>query len=410
MVSRLWQWARIRSTFWLLLGTFALGLLLLVGAVILPPHLLDTSGLTTEARLKAENDLRSTLVTLLGGIVVSLGAVVGILNFRETSRQNRAEADRNRAVLELERRGQMAERFTKAIEQLGQVGVDNLDVRIGAAYALEQIALDSDELHWPVIEVLTAYLREHTRKQKRRELELEHGEPDTQAGQWHQSLEPDFQAVATVVGRRRLEKDPPGRSLNLLGVRLQWADLRSAQLAGADLRGSHLEEANLSGAQLGGANLIGAQLKLANLTAADLRGAQFREVAQLLRADHRKEYDELAVRYVAQLNGAILINANLDGADLHRGNLEGADLTGAQLERADLSSAHLQRAIVYVANLEDADLDMADLTDTIGLSWDQLKSARATEGAKLPGYLEAERATQRAADPSSTVDPSTNAR
>jgi len=53
-------------------------------------------------------------------------------------------------------RPQVTERFTRAIEQLGQRRDDKLDVRIGAACALEQIVRDSAELHWPIMEVLTA--------------------------------------------------------------------------------------------------------------------------------------------------------------------------------------------------------------------------------------------------------------
>ena len=105
-------------------------------------------------RLDEVNGLRSTLVAVLAGVAVAAGAIVGALHFREISRQNRA-------VLELQRPGQVTECFTKAIEQLGQSGDDKVDVRIGAVYALEQIARDSAELYWPIMEVLTAYLREH---------------------------------------------------------------------------------------------------------------------------------------------------------------------------------------------------------------------------------------------------------
>lgn len=46
---------------------------LLALAVEVPPHLLDTRGLDTEKRLKAENDLRTTLVQALGGTVLLMG-------------------------------------------------------------------------------------------------------------------------------------------------------------------------------------------------------------------------------------------------------------------------------------------------------------------------------------------------
>lgn len=65
----------------------------------------------------------------------------------------------NRESHELDRQGQITERFTRAIDQLGS---NTLDVRLGRIYALERIAEDSPEDHPQVIEVLTAYVREHT--------------------------------------------------------------------------------------------------------------------------------------------------------------------------------------------------------------------------------------------------------
>ena len=58
--------------------------------------------------------------------------------------------------------GQVTDRYTKAIEQLGS---DKLDVRIGGIYALERIARDSARDHPTVMEVLTAFIREHSHEQ-----------------------------------------------------------------------------------------------------------------------------------------------------------------------------------------------------------------------------------------------------
>jgi hypothetical protein len=58
------------------------------------------------------------------GRSVTVGVVIGFLNYRETQRQNRE-------TLELTRRGQVTERFTKAVDQLGQVGEDKLAIRLG---------------------------------------------------------------------------------------------------------------------------------------------------------------------------------------------------------------------------------------------------------------------------------------
>jgi hypothetical protein len=114
---------------------------------------------------KALSDVRSNLVAALGVLAVLTGAVVGFLNFREAQRQNRGQ-------LKLMQQGQINDRFLKAIEQLGQSDADKVDARIGAIYSLEQIARDSpDQLHGPIMECLTAFLREHSRPQPQPDLQ-----------------------------------------------------------------------------------------------------------------------------------------------------------------------------------------------------------------------------------------------
>ena len=61
----------------------------------------------------------------------------------------------------------VTERFSKAVKQLGkhkeiQGQIPDTTVRIGAIYALEQIAKDSNKDHWKIMEVLTAYVRENS--------------------------------------------------------------------------------------------------------------------------------------------------------------------------------------------------------------------------------------------------------
>jgi len=90
----------------------------------------------------------------------------------------------------LSREGQVTDRYTKAIEQLGS---DKLDVRIGGIYALERIARDSERDHQTVIEVLAAFVREHSHEpwpQSERGLGL----PD-------HATRPDVQVAINVIGR-----------------------------------------------------------------------------------------------------------------------------------------------------------------------------------------------------------------
>jgi uncharacterized protein YjbI with pentapeptide repeats len=313
----------------------------------------------------------------------------------------------------------MTERFTRAIEQLGQGGLDKLEVRIGAVYALEEIARDSAELHWPVVEVLTAhlrvyapvrpaievateapaggglltaYLRQRARVRPARGARAGRGDPpeappivpvDRTAA--------DLQAIATVIGRRRQSEDPSDKRIDLHEVDLRHVRWAQAHLERAYLSGAHLEGADLSGANLEGALLVGthlqAYLRETHLEGAYLVGAQLRG-AYLVEAHLQGAY-----LLAAYLEGADLSRAHLEGAHLSGAHLEGADLSGAYLEGADFSETRLEGAAdlsgadLSGAHLEEADLRGADLTDVKGLTWPQLNVARNVDQASLPRDL-----------------------
>ena len=93
----------------------------------------------------------------------------------------------SRRTFELTEQGQVTDRFTKAIEQLGS---DKLDVRIGGIYALERVARDSARDHPTVMEVLTAFIREHSREPW--------PPPDPGEPEQERSTRPDVQAAARV--------------------------------------------------------------------------------------------------------------------------------------------------------------------------------------------------------------------
>ena len=259
----------------------------------------------------------------------------------------------------LARQGQVTDRYTKAIEQLGPE--KGLDVRIGGIYALERIARDSAKDHPTVMEVLIAFIREHSREQW--------PPSDADSPERERLTRPDVQAAATVIGRRNAKRDLLPVDLtgvHLIGADLTRANLREAVLADAHLRGANLREAVLADAHLRGANLDGANLDGANLTHADLTGANLTH-ARLTDANLR----------MANLTNARLVGANLGwdiegmnltAADLYGANLTGADLTGADLTGADLTGArltgaNLTRATPAGAGLAGADFTRADLTD-----------------------------------------------
>jgi hypothetical protein len=272
----------------------------------------------------ALDDARGRLLTLGAGLFAAGALIFTAQNFTLSRR-----------TFELTEQGQVTDRYTKAIEQLGS---EKLDIRIGGIYALERIARDSARDHPTIIEVLTAFIREYSR---------EPWPPPDPAGQEpKRSTRPDVQAALTVVGRRDLKDDT--RSINLRDAILSGADLSGANLRGADLRGANLRGADLHGADLSGANLSGANLSSADLHGADLHGTLLGDAdltgANLIRTN--------LIR--TDLRGANLRGANLRGADLSSTLLHDADLTGAYLYGADLTGATLPRATLSGAGLGGA--------------------------------------------------------
>ena len=194
------------------------------------------------AKLKDEH--RRTLAQILAGGGLLVGLYLGWRRVRAAEE------------------GHITERFTKAIEQLGQEGDDNMAIRLGGIYALERIARDSEKDHGPIMEVLTAYVREKAPR-KNEDYEPQAAErPPT-----------DIQAILTVIGRRETTgKGRRNARLNLSQTHLVGAELTEAKLDGAILSDADLSKAHLSDAYLSGAHLRGAHLRGTILIGTDLTG------------------------------------------------------------------------------------------------------------------------------------------
>ena len=71
----------------------------------------------------------------------------------------------HRKNLKIAQEGQITERFTRAVDQLGaidQLGNPAIEIRLGGIYALERIANESEKDYWPIMEILTAYVRKNS--------------------------------------------------------------------------------------------------------------------------------------------------------------------------------------------------------------------------------------------------------
>jgi hypothetical protein len=213
--------------------------------------------MNAKERFDRENEARKTLSQILGGLILLIGFYFTWQNLVATQES------------------QITDRFTKAIAQLGDK--DHLELRLGAIYSLERIAKDSSRDHWPIMEVLTAYVREHAKI----------GPEDKQLSDTATQPPPDIQAILTVIGRRSFsyhngEAGPLElRKTNLRGADLWTANLSWAHLEDADLRGAHLGWVNLSGARLRGTKLNGADLFNTDLSQAELCGADLKEAKRL---------------------------------------------------------------------------------------------------------------------------------
>lgn len=289
---------------------------------------------TPSTSVRPQRDLLQTVIALavLGALVLAGVSIV------QTERENARRDD-------LTAQWQITDRYSAAVNQIGSA---TLDVRLGGIYALERIMHDSPADQPTIVEVLSAFIRDHPPGVAKL---APRPEPSG-------ALPPptDVAAALTVLGRRTVAHD--GASVeDLRNTNFAATNLAGFALSGVDLTGAHLDGADLTSATLTNATFIGADLRNTDLSNADLSG---------LRLDGAYldgSYLDNADLDGAHLTDADLIFADLDGADLTGAYLGGADLSDATLARAHLNRAHLNGAHLVFAELSSADLSNADLSD-----------------------------------------------
>lgn len=316
----------------------------------------DLDQLTAKDRIDAINNARGTLLQAATGLVVVAGLIFTGAGLVYTARTLEVSA----RSLDATREGQITDRYTKAVEQLGS---PKIDVRLGGVYALERLAKDSQRDRSTITQVLVSYVRVHAHLSKGQPLE-------------------DVAAAINVVSDLSTDKalfrkvdlsEVDFRGLDLSHTALRGVDLIDADLSETDLSGTDLTEADMLDANLSGADLTGAVLGSVAMSDANLSGAVLSH-AVLRSVDLRR-----AVLYDAVLSGAILSDVDLSGADLRRANLSGANLYGAVLTGADLTGSDLTDANLRGAGLKGADLRGADLRHVKGMTSEQIKAVARTD-------------------------------
>jgi hypothetical protein len=217
-------------------------------------------------RRKLQLEVIKVAAELLGSAFFLVTLVVGWGQLKNTQDQ-----------LEVAREGQVTERFTRAVDQIGSAEVT---VRVGGIYALEGVARDSPVNRPAVLDVLASFLRE------RSPVTVPVSERDWRAAR---GLRPpaDIQAAATVIGRRNTEgeanTDQPCDELggpnfpcklSLEDVDFSGLTLTSMDFGQMSFRGSVFNSTNLAFTSFASSDLAFTDLRGANLRLADLTDAR----------------------------------------------------------------------------------------------------------------------------------------
>ncbi len=257
--------ARQARRYWLWVLVVALGIAVLFIYLILPPLLVPPDlQISLSDRLRAQNDVRASALQLLGGVAVAIGLYFTAQTYR------------------LSVEGHVTDRFRQTIELLTSTGDD---VRVGAIRSLERLAEDSPRDQQRVIDVLAAYIRQHSSWDPTQRLP-DVSDPKTESTRdllerlWgNPRVLSDVQIAATALinlRTRALRRSSQSRaSLDLSNTDLRGLDATGAQLSGVILSRSCLDGANLESADMTHSDLTGSSLRDANLIGANLDEAIF---------------------------------------------------------------------------------------------------------------------------------------
>jgi hypothetical protein len=321
-------------------------------------HDLAGASVAPQDRLSAVNEVRTTLLQVVGGVVVLFGAYA-------TWRQLRVSQDGLRATQE----GYVTDRFSRAVDQLGS---EKLEVRIGGLHALWRIAEQSARDREAIISIQAAFLRTRLRWPP----------PD---GAQAPGVDVPINDVAPLETRAADAQV----ALTALGVLCRhreqsWVNLSATDLRRADCDGLWLPEVNFDRACMEAAGLYRANLTQASLVSVNLR-----------HADCKTAILRRARCVLADLRGARLVETDLRDADFTE-----ADLREAKLRKADANGAVFRRADLRLADVRGTDLRTADLAQA------RLTGALASEYTRWPaGFDHSAAGVVETADPGPEPSP-----
>jgi uncharacterized protein YjbI with pentapeptide repeats len=274
----------------------------------------------------------------------------------------------SKRTYELAERGQVTDRYTKAVEQLASKATE---VRLGGIYALERIARDSPEDHQTVIDVLCAFVRNYSPPST-----------DADVGQDDEvQTAVEIQTAMQVIGRRNISHDQGP-------LDLRNAKLRGLELFDADLSGCYMPSADLSHCSLHRVGLQNAKLMYIEVNNSHLVDVDMSRCL-LTRSSFRESYMERVNLAEADLSDY----SNLSESTMRWVRLEGSNLEDATFSRTSMNEMNLVDVDLAVTNLSGA-----DLWNVEGLSARSFIGALVDESTQLPEGLIWDQTTRRVID------------
>jgi hypothetical protein len=318
------------------------------------------------ATLSAQKkDLIQAVAFTIAGAAAAMGIYFTSKTVEITLWHNRRTLEETQETWRQNQRGQSANRFTQAIDQIGS---DKIEKRLGGIYALDQITRDDKEYRGRVTEVLCAYIRTNYPRPE----EPVPQEPE-ESGSWAKNFLQNIKNSVTrgIQSVRSLGREPmteletwmePHFPQERSDIDAILAIFRRTLKTDADLyrdgEGSvdylelnrtDLRRANLENVSLEQANLANTYLPHANLRAAVLKGASLRS-SEL----------EYAILEQADLLDTNLSKANLQYANLTKiqnweeiGDMELANIYGVTNPPAGFVASAKQKGAVEVSSIQN---------------------------------------------------------
>jgi uncharacterized protein YjbI with pentapeptide repeats len=370
------------------------------------------------ARVEAAKVFFPVVLTLVGG---------PFLIWRVITAHLLAIAARNQA--QIGRESHYTTLFTKAVEQLGATRdvttqelvskpdgsaseavlrtEPNLEVRLGAIYALERIATDSERDHWPIMEVLSAYVR--NAQNAGRLVPKPDGTKSLIA--WFDEIRRsgprvDIQAAFTVMCRRsetRIEREREENQFldfseaNLQNIRAARGNLSEANFCGASLDFASFREIGLQNAQFDDSSFYGVRFDSSDLSRVGFEDCKIersnfydctltagRFIQATLRNVTFSACDLSGLSFhLAQFSGVIFHNLDLGSVSFRQAILSAPFETPARFTNVNFSSSNLS-----FSRFDAAEVFGCDLSACPGLTASDFETAFGDGSTTLPSDIE----------------------